>query len=166
MTKKLNLKGALEHVRFDRIPAILSWEDDKLSLFLEKLLFQYVHNEQPHLVVPLSCLGTWRDLGIACVPEARQILTKRSQSMRIELGMTVRDVITGLTGVAVCRSTYLTGCDRISIQPLEIKDGKPSDWVAFDENQLEIVKGKKVIVLPSDKKGDKPGGPRPDVARR
>jgi hypothetical protein len=49
---------------------------------------------------------------------------------------------------------------------LEIKDGKPSDWVAFDENQLEIVKGKKVIVLPSDKKGDKPGGPRPDVARR
>ena len=54
--------------------------------------------------------------------------------MKIGLGMTVKDIITGLTGVAVCRSSYLTGCDRISIQPLELKDGKPAEWCAFDEN--------------------------------
>lgn len=86
--------------------------------------------------------------------------------MKIELGMTVKDIITGLTGVAVCRSSYLTGCDRISIQPLELKDGKPAEWCSFDENQLEIVKGKKIIDLSPKKETVKVGGPRPDAGRR
>ena len=86
--------------------------------------------------------------------------------MKIGLGMTVKDIITGLTGVAVCRSSYLTGCDRISIQPLELKDGKPAEWCAFDENQLEIVKGKKIIDLSPKEETTKVGGPRPDAGRR
>ena len=85
--------------------------------------------------------------------------------MKIELGMTVKDKITGLTGVAVCRATYLTGCDRIYIQLLEIKDSNPPEWVAFDENQLEIVKGKKVIDLSPKNTTEKVGGPRPTIRR-
>ena len=86
--------------------------------------------------------------------------------MKIELGMTVKDKITGLSGVVVCRASYLTGCDRISIQPLELKDGKPAEWCAFDENQLEIVKGKKIIDLSPKVATEKVGGPRPAVSRR
>jgi hypothetical protein len=89
---------------------------------------------------------------------------------KIDLGMTVRDKITGLEGVAVARTTYLTGCDRISIQPRELKDGKTAEWSAFDENQLEIVKGKKIIDLTPQveiaAQVPKVGGPRPNPEKR
>lgn len=86
--------------------------------------------------------------------------------MKIELGMTVKDKITGLNGVAVCRSSYLTGCDRISIQPTELKDGKPLDWVAFDENQLDIINNNVIKMNTIDETPTKVGGPRPNPSPR
>ena len=86
----------------------------------------------------------------------------------IELGTTVKDKITGLTGVAVARTEYLTGCARISVQPTEVKDGKTAEWVAFDEGQLDVVKGKAKIVLNEIKAAtlrQERGGPQPEVER-
>lgn len=60
--------------------------------------------------------------------------------MTIKLGQKVRDTITGLEGIAVARSEYLYGCVRIGIQPQEVKEGKPADWVYVDEPQLRVVK--------------------------
>jgi hypothetical protein len=86
----------------------------------------------------------------------------------IELGMSVKDKITGLTGVAVARTEYLTGCARISVQPTEVKDGKTADWVTLDEGQLDIIKTKKKIVL-NEIKAATPrqelGGPQPTVEK-
>ena len=36
---------------------------------------------------------------------------------RIKLGTIVQDRVTGLQGVAVCRTEYLTGCTRVGVQP-------------------------------------------------
>jgi len=58
--------------------------------------------------------------------------------MKIELGMTVRDTITGLEGIAVCRCLYLHGCDHIGIQPKANKTTgiiPPVAWI--DEPQVE-----------------------------
>lgn len=84
----------------------------------------------------------------------------------IELGISVKDKITGLTGVAVARTEYLTGCARISIQPTEVKDGKTAEWVTLDEGQLDVVKDKEKIVLNEVRAASsrqERGGPQPSV---
>ena len=71
---------------------------------------------------------------------------------KFELGTVVRDKVTGFTGVIVCQSKYLTGCNRYSLQDQKLgKDGKPQDWVAFDEDQLDSVK--KTVKIRKEQKG-------------
>lgn len=58
----------------------------------------------------------------------------------IEVGQYVRDVITGYEGVAVCRSEWLHGCVRISVQAQSLTDdGEPTKLQCFDEPQLEVL---------------------------
>ncbi len=80
----------------------------------------------------------------------------------IRLGDKVKDSITGLTGIAVARSTYLNGCDHIAIQGMA-KDGKVPDMVWFDEPQIVLVKAKVKVV----RRNKNIGGPKPaPVLRR
>ena len=74
---------------------------------------------------------------------------------RVNLGDEVKDSVTGLKGIAVCRMTWLHGCDRIIIQPTGVdKAGKPFENYTADEPQLIVLKKKK------QKEGDhKTGGP-------
>jgi len=85
----------------------------------------------------------------------------------IQLGQKVKDIITGFTGIAHGRATYLAGCNRILVQPEfdEKKDDKYPDAVWIDEPQLKTV-GKKIISLSYDdpktfsqQEKKKPGGP-------
>lgn len=78
--------------------------------------------------------------------------------VEIELGQEVRDTITGLKGVAVLRISYLYGCERIGVQPKEVKEGKPAEIVYIDEPQL-VVDGKKKV---EPDKSKPPAGYRPD----
>lgn len=80
---------------------------------------------------------------------------------KLQLGDTVRDTITGFQGVAVGRTAWLYGCDRIGVEPREMKDGKPIDIVWFDEARLVVVEAGTVRVAPTVT-----GGPRPDPVRR
>ncbi len=50
----------------------------------------------------------------------------------IVLGSTVRDQVTGFTGVAVARTIHLNRCDRIHIQPPVGADGKIPDCHSVD----------------------------------
>lgn len=59
---------------------------------------------------------------------------------KIELGDTVKDSVSGFTGKAVARTTWISGCDRIAVQPAVDKDGKLPDSMSFDEPLLVIVK--------------------------
>lgn len=81
--------------------------------------------------------------------------------MAIKLGDKARDKITGLQGIAIARHDYLHGCTRWSIQPIELKDGKPVDYSTFDEPQLEVIEAGNVPA----KTGQEPGGPRDEPSR-
>lgn len=73
---------------------------------------------------------------------------------KFELGERVKDVITGMSGVIMARSNFITGCDQYGISPTKLKkDGSRPDWEYFDENRL--VKTGIGIKLPEQKKGEK-----------
>lgn len=72
----------------------------------------------------------------------------------IQLGDEVKDSITGFKGIAIGRTTWLTGCDRIMVQPKGInKEGKIYEPQSFDEGTLELVKAKKPIKTDRSKGG-------------
>ena len=87
-------------------------------------------------------------------------------SERINLGDRVKDVYTGFEGIAVCRTLWLHGCDRIGIEPTKLdKDGKSLPIESFDEPRLKLVKRMKVKDLSEPKPQRKTGGPRPEPER-
>lgn len=75
-------------------------------------------------------------------------------------GDTVRDTITKFQGVVIAEHKYLNGCVRLSVQPIELKDGKPIDSIAFDIEQLELIEDAKPrAVVPK-------GGPQSEPLRQ
>lgn len=76
--------------------------------------------------------------------------------MKINLGDYCKDTITGFKGVVVCISKWLHGCERITIQPNKMKDGKPIEQQTFDAPQLKVLR-KNASLTTSDN-----GGPRPE----
>ena len=83
----------------------------------------------------------------------------------IQLGDLVRDPITGVQGVAVCRAQWLYGCLRITVQPEGFKDGKAPDTIGFEEPQLEVIERGKHA--PKQREASAPtGGPRPEPMRQ
>lgn len=75
--------------------------------------------------------------------------------MSVKLGDKVKDVVSGLKGVAVARHIYLQGCNRITVQPPAKGSMLPGECT-FDEPQLLILKEQKVKRLATE---DNPGGP-------
>lgn len=65
--------------------------------------------------------------------------------MTVQLGDKVKDSVTGFTGIAIGRTTWLHGCDRIIVQPEGVnKDGKLFETNSFDEPQVVVIKAAKV----------------------
>lgn len=97
------------------------------------------------------------------------------QAIRVVLGMRVKDTVTGIQGIAVARTSYLTGCDHISIQPDMDKDGKSPEWVNIDVRRIEIINSVPVKLFEDDttglesrairrkKKAPVKGGPQPSA---
>lgn len=86
----------------------------------------------------------------------------------IEVADEVQDRITGFKGIAIARTEWLNGCVRLTVQPQELKDGKPIDAQAFDEEQLALLeKGKGRAKAPTGAPviPAKTGGPHPEPAR-
>lgn len=83
----------------------------------------------------------------------------------MKLGDTVKDTVTDFTGTVVSRHEYLNGCVRLSVQPRELKDGKPIESQGFDIEQLQLVKAAEPrAVVPSGGPHNDP--PRPAVPSR
>lgn len=55
---------------------------------------------------------------------------------RIKLGWKVKDVVTGFTGIAICRTKFLTGCVQIGILPQSEDPTKYPDSNHIDESRL------------------------------
>ncbi len=75
--------------------------------------------------------------------------------MSIQMGQRVRDKISGFKGIAVARTTYLNGCDRISVQAKVNNDGEVPEVESFDEPDIESLEPKPTFT--GD--GTKTGGP-------
>lgn len=75
---------------------------------------------------------------------------------KIQLGDTVKDPVTGYSGIAAGRTTWLNGCVRIGVQA-KMRDGKVPELEWFDETQL---------VGPKLKKTQAAGGPQQDPTPR
>lgn len=83
----------------------------------------------------------------------------------IKLGDKVKDSVTGFTGIAIARTTWLHGCDRLVVQPEgQTKDGKLFENYTFDEKQLVLVKSAVVKTEAKTPSLKRTGGPRDDKA--
>lgn len=75
------------------------------------------------------------------------------------LGLTAKDIITGVRGIITGRVEYLTGCNQYLIQPKSQKDSKANSYW-FDEQRLAIQKDKKIELDNSDGNGADMEAPR------
>lgn len=86
---------------------------------------------------------------------------------KVNLGDKVKDSISGFAGIAVARTQWLTGCDRITVQPDKLdKDGKTYDAQTFDEPQLIVVTKAKIKVDVEKRTPKERGGPRPNIMQK
>jgi hypothetical protein len=85
----------------------------------------------------------------------------------IALGDKVKDPITGVCGIVIARTIWMYGCVRITVQPQELKDGRPVENCTIDEPQLEVVERAAIKDIPEWREPARPAaGPRPDVTRQ
>jgi len=78
--------------------------------------------------------------------------------MKISLGDTVIDTITGFKGRVTGRAEYISGCIQYSVTPPVNKDGEMSDSNWIDEQRIEILESKQVVGRPT-------GGPQADAPK-
>jgi len=69
----------------------------------------------------------------------------------IELGDTVKDRISGYTGVVTGINYYLYSSPRINVKSKELNNGIPLEEQVFDEVELEIVEKQTIEILVTDK---------------
>lgn len=62
------------------------------------------------------------------------------------LGDTVKDTITGFTGIIVTRSQWLNNCNTYGVQSQALKDGIPQERVWFDEPQMSLLKESQITL--------------------
>ena len=82
--------------------------------------------------------------------------------MKVKLGSTYQDSISGFEGIAVARTVYIYGCERVLLTATKLKpdgDFLPDVW--FDEAQLVAVRAKKKPSKRGKRKG--PAGPARQV---
>ena len=86
-------------------------------------------------------------------------IVKGDDSMiSIELGDQVMDLVSGLSGVATARVTYLNGCVQYCVQPVVDKDGKKVDAHYIDVSQLQVISAGFFAQRARDARRDSGGG--------
>lgn len=59
--------------------------------------------------------------------------------MLFSLGDRVKDRVSGMEGIVVAHTQWITGCSTYGVRPQGLKDFVPIDAVWLDEVQLELV---------------------------
>lgn len=72
---------------------------------------------------------------------------------KYELGVIVKDSITGFTGAVTGRADYITGCSQYLVQPKSKKPDEIKGSIWFDEQRLSPIANRKKIVLDNEKPG-------------
>jgi len=82
---------------------------------------------------------------------------------KIELGDYVKDTVTPFKGIVVVIITWISGCDRVTVQSKGLKDGIPQESYNLDITQVTLIK--KASKPKPVKKAVKKGGPQKDVGK-
>lgn len=61
------------------------------------------------------------------------------------MGATVKDVITGFSGIVTAHATYITGCDQYLVQPV-MQDGKFEEPRWIDGDRLNVLQIAPVVL--------------------
>jgi len=61
------------------------------------------------------------------------------ESMKIELGEKVEDMVTGFKGIAISKIEFLNGCVQYGVKPKTKKSGEMSEVQYIDEEQLKRI---------------------------
>lgn len=77
------------------------------------------------------------------------------------LGCRIKDLITGLEGIAVSVSFDLYGCLQVALHPGLDKDGKLKDTMWFDSNRLVVLDPNPVMRCPHFESADKGPAEKP-----
>lgn len=76
--------------------------------------------------------------GVAAGPRAPRTFHQTEDLVKPENGMRVLHVLTGIAGVVVCKTFWMNGCVRVTIQPMST-DGKAPDTITHDEAEFEVL---------------------------
>ena len=81
---------------------------------------------------------------------------------KFELGVILKDIVTGFEGVAMGRTQYFTGCNHygLSSQILS-KEGKPNEWEWFDESRMQATE--KTMAVSFQESSRPTSGPHPNA---
>ena len=77
----------------------------------------------------------------------------------IELGNKVRDKVTGLEGIAMCKCIYLNGCIQYEVQPKVNDKGEMVKGLWVDLGQLEYLEAG-LVLMPLEIEEPPGGGQR------
>jgi hypothetical protein len=78
----------------------------------------------------------------------------------LTLGCVAKDSITGFQGVVIAVTEWLNGCQRVTIQPQQLDNGKRLEADTFDAEQVVVVEA---VEVPAAKQK---GGPSIAPAQR
>ena len=79
---------------------------------------------------------------------------------KFSCGDELKDRVTGFSGIAMCRTEWITNCNTYGLQPRTLtKEGNLAGRQHFDEPNLELVKASVIEQQPERV----PGGPTPDI---
>lgn len=62
---------------------------------------------------------------------------------QFDLGVKVKDKVSGLQGTIILRSEHMNGCHRYIVQPYINKEGKVPDSEWMDEHNIELLENPK-----------------------
>jgi hypothetical protein len=97
----------------------------------------------------------------------------KTNTKTVETGDLVKDRITGFSGIAVAKTTWINGCVRWTVQPTKLtKEGAQRPTECFDHEQMVVVRkavvpayGRTEPAGTRGRRGKAPGGPRPAPGR-
>jgi hypothetical protein len=102
-------------------------------------------------------------LGVTRAPD----VPRKESAMQVTVGDRVQDRITGLTGIAMGRTHWITGCHTVGIQREELdKDGNVREPVWVDEARLVVVVHNAMGVDAHARAQAPTGGPTPTPQRQ
>lgn len=95
-----------------------------------------------------------------------KIIEKAGTDVRVDLGDTVRDAVTGFEGIVEAITVWRFGCRRVTVQPAKLDDsGKPIERQTFDEPTLHVIKRANIPQQVQERRLLS-GGPKDDASER